>query len=617
MTGFSRRRTRTIGRALGAAAVSAALVATAVYAQAVPGRPPGKAAVESWQNEVAQVPTRSTGCFTAAYPQTDWQQVQCTSAPNHPMPPRFGPPPQTIGNTFDVAARVPSGFISNAIGSFENVSAGISESGPIGNTGPNIANAYTLQMNTNFFASTACAGSPNPNCRGWEQFVFENTGSFGRAFIQYWLLQYNAACPAGQGWNQFSFTGDTDIYCWKNNSGGTVPVPNQPVTQANLSQLSLSGNVSAAGDSVTMFVGSTAYTRVGDNAVNAAGGWNTAEFNIFGDGGNSAGGGTATFNSGASMTVRTRTIYGGTAAPLCVAQGFTGEKNNLSFGTPAPASTGPGPAVRFLQNTVGGAAAPCSAATTVGDTHLSTFGGLLYDFQATGDFELASVGSDFEVQSRQISGAPNWPDAAVNSAVATRMGKTRVALCGKEQLVVDGRRIDLPDGGQEQVGDGVWLTRTGNRYLVTDAEGNRLRAEVKNGYIDATVGVGTWPSDVRGLLGHPDHSVKLLEGGDGTVYGVPLSFEDTYRYGDSWRVKADDSLLLACGRPDEEANPGKPFHLENLEPKLREEALSVCLRYQISDPALLNACNLDVAVLGRQAAAVYQTMTPPVLDGNS
>src|SRR6266545_3640908 len=252
--------------------------------------------------------------------------------------------------------------------------------------------------------AAACTAAPNAGCQGWQQFVYGNDGSSGAAFIQYWLIKYNAPCPGGVGWNQFSFTGSTDIYCWKNDTGGAVVVPNQPIT--SLANLSLTGNVGAGGDSVTLFDGTTAYTQVGDNAVNAAAGWNIAEFNVFGYGGNSAGGGTASFNGGAALTVRTRTIYGGTAAPLCVATGFTAEKNNLSFGTPAPMPTASGPAMMFIEDTIGGASTNCAAASTIGDVHAHTVAGLAYDFQAVGDFELAQVGSDFEVQARHVSGAP-------------------------------------------------------------------------------------------------------------------------------------------------------------------------------------------------------------------
>lgn len=197
-----------------------------------------------------------------------------------------------------------------------------SESGPIGNAGPPIANAYTLQLNTDQFASTVCASSPNPACKGWEQFVFENYGSSGRAYIQYWLIKYNTTCPAGGGWNQFSFTGSTDIYCWKDDSMGAAYLPAaQPIT--NLGQLRLTGTVGAGGDSVTVSTGSVMKGVTGDNAVNAAAGWQIAGFNVYGDGGNSAGGGQASFNSGSMIVTRTRIIYGGTAPPNCVAHAFT------------------------------------------------------------------------------------------------------------------------------------------------------------------------------------------------------------------------------------------------------------------------------------------------------
>src|SRR6185503_5424999 len=178
-------------------------------------------------------------------------------------------------------------------------------------------------------------------------------------------------------------------------------------------------------------------------AVNLAAGWQIAEFNIFGDGGNSAGGGQASFNSGADVVARTQILYGGTAPPNCVAQGFTAETNNLSFGPTAPSASAPGPAVLFQESTAGGATSNCAAATTVGDTHLATFGGLFYDFQASGDFVLAQVDPDFVVQTRQVSGAPTWPEASVNSAVATQMGKSKVALCLPGRLNVDGADAEL------------------------------------------------------------------------------------------------------------------------------------------------------------------------------
>src|SRR5208337_2790706 len=107
-----------------------------------------------------------------------------------------------------------------------------------------------------------------------------------------------------------------------------------------------------------------------------------------------------------------------------------------------------------------GAPATCADATSVGDTHLTTFDGLYYDFQASGDFVLAQDGPEFVVQARQASGAPTWPNASVNKAVATQMGKTRVALyIEPTRLVIDGAANNLADGKSIELPTGVQVTR--------------------------------------------------------------------------------------------------------------------------------------------------------------
>src|ERR1700751_1137465 len=72
--------------------------------------------------------------------------------------------------------------------------------------------------------------------------------------------------------------------------------------------------------------------------------------------------------------------------------------------------------------------APVAAAFSIGDTHLRTFNGLFYDFQAAGDFILAEVEPNFTVHTRQVSGAPTWPDATVNQGVGARLGRTAGAV---------------------------------------------------------------------------------------------------------------------------------------------------------------------------------------------
>jgi len=133
--------------------------------------------------------------------------------------------------------------------------------------------------------------------------------------------------------------------------------------------------------------GTHAATEVGINAVDAAAGWTDAEFNVFGDGGNSSGGGQAGFGTNSTITVKTVVHNGTKNAPTCSVEGFTAETNNLTLvGTPSIAIQ-PSPTIEFNEsNASGGSAASCATAAGIGDTHLSTFGGLLYDFQASGDF---------------------------------------------------------------------------------------------------------------------------------------------------------------------------------------------------------------------------------------
>jgi hypothetical protein len=578
---------------------------------------------QDYSKSMMQTPAPKKGCFQSNYPKTEWEEIPCTTTPPYPQPPRRGARPDVVGNSNDIAAQAPSGFISTAVGSFSNVTNVTSESGPIGNSGPAVANAYTLQLNTNFFASNVCAGSPNPGCQGWQQFVFENTGTSGRAYIQYWLIRYNAACPAGQNWNQFSFTGSTDIYCWKNNSGGAVAAPNQPI--ANLGQLSLSGTVSATGDSVTVASGGSVFTRTGDNAVNAAAGWQIAEFNIFGDGGNSAGGGIASFNSGASVVTRTEIIYGGRATPNCVATGFTAETNNLSFGPTAPTATQPGPAVIFEESIAGGATSNCAAATTIGDTHLATFDRLFYDFQASGDFLLAQVDPDFTVQTRQVSGAPTWPNATVNHAVAARFGKTQVAVClapaGRDQsagLYADGKLTALDDGKALSLPAGVDILRRGNVYLITSESGDSVRAEVNPTWINVRVGLGRWPISVRGLIANANGNVNQIATRGGVVLTNPFAFEELYHpYADSWRVAPGESLLSVCGdREIEIGAPERAFFSADLEPEVQRQGRGVCAAAGVKAGPLFEACTLDVAVIGQDAAAkAFVGASPPAAVG--
>ena len=532
------------------------------------------------------------------------------------MPPRSGVVPQTVGNGDDVAAEVPTptGHISLATGSFDTLTNVTSESGPIANAGPSVANAYTLQVNTDFFTTTTCNGSTNTNCRGWEQFIFENNNNSHRASIQYWLTDFGTSCPTN--FQSFPIGSHQDCVQLVNLSGA-VPTTAVPVT--NLGQVTLTGSATAGADSVTMTIGGTAFTRAGDNSVNASSGWRIAEFNVFGDGGNASGGGTATFNTNAALVTRTRINYGGRTAPNCVAQGFTGELNNLSFGPlPPPVASQPGPAVIWNESTAGGAPSACAAATTVGDAHLTTLSGMLYDFQATGDFELLESKSGFVVQARQVSGAPTWPNASVNTAVATQVGKTKVAVClAPQRVFANGHALALSQGNVKLLPDGTQILFRGNSYLIRGASGDWVKADLNTGYINVDVGLGQWPIGVQGLLVNANGNPNQLVTRGGTVLSSPFSFKEFYSsYGQSWRVKPAQSMLNVCGKAKQSGLPAKTFTVKDLPPETAARAQAICVKTGVRQGALLDACTIDVAFTGKAAAArIYATTRPPVAVG--
>ncbi len=128
---------------------------------------------DEWRVSMAQVPLPKKGCFQSEYPSTEWREIGCIAAPNHPFIPKAAPRPLIVGNGNDISAQAPTGHISTAYGTFDPGTNVTSESGQVGGGGSPVANAYTLQLNTDTFSSSACAGAANPSiCRGWEQFIY-------------------------------------------------------------------------------------------------------------------------------------------------------------------------------------------------------------------------------------------------------------------------------------------------------------------------------------------------------------------------------------------------------------------------------------------------------------
>jgi hypothetical protein len=221
----------------------------------------------------------------------------------------------------------------------------------------------------------------------------------------------------------------------------------------------------------------------------------------------------------------------------------------------------------------------------------------------------------FVVQTRQAPW-PSTPNTSVNKAVATRMGKTSVALCLEPtRLLIDGRRRMLRDGKSLSLPGSVDISRSGNVYVITSPRGETVHAELHSGWINVTVGLGnSSPATVRGLLGNVNgRTDDDIATAGGTVLTQPVSFTDLYRgYTDSWRVRPDQSLLCGNGKT-RSGSPEKPFYANDLDRKEFERAHAVCAAAGVRAEPLVDACTLDVGVLRNEAAArVFVRAPPPI-----
>jgi hypothetical protein len=308
---------------------------------------------------MVKTPTES-GCFKVSYPNTTWERVACSRAAAVPYIRAHGTPPTTVGNGTDSLATVSSGTISSSEGSFPTANNITSESeidptnnGPgSNNLGPNI---FSLQMNTQDFTTASCNGGTQ-YCQGWVQFLYSSGTSQG-VLIEYSLLYYttsNNGCPPGWSPYETPISGQRYYTCFFNTS--VTSVPSQSFT--NLSGMTLTGSVTANGnDQVILSTDGTLYKlSYPDSTLNLAGAWTASEFNIFGD----CCGYEASFNTGATLVVRTTVDNGTTDAPSCASGGFTGETNNLSLAPPCCPYGGAAPGIIFVESSATGIAPNCA-----------------------------------------------------------------------------------------------------------------------------------------------------------------------------------------------------------------------------------------------------------------
>jgi hypothetical protein len=323
--------------------------------------PPTEAA---WQVAIAQVPAPGGGCYQASYPALAWHAVQCVAAPNVPFIP--APPSSarhagtaTIGDGTDYSAQV-RGLISEATGTFEKVSAGITVKGQVLGSASKVANGFSLQLNSQFFTgSPACSGISG--CQAWQQFLYAYDAgsalkggdpSSSYVFMQYWLISYGYTCPSG-------WASDDEGDCYFNSKAVKV----KAVKASQLATVQLSGTAKSGGDdgvSLTVGSGNATLVTASDSRVDLAKYWNTTEWGLFGDGD----GDEAYFGAKTSLEAETAlTASSGSSAPKCISGGTTGETNNLKLTTTPKLSSQSSPTMASEQTNGTSGTASCAVAS--------------------------------------------------------------------------------------------------------------------------------------------------------------------------------------------------------------------------------------------------------------
>jgi hypothetical protein len=546
---------------------------------------------EAWRKSMVRTPLPKRGCFHASYPDKEWREVACSTAKPFPLRPQVrggrgkgGVTPATVGGggATDFAAET-SALISTAEGSFNSVAPGINEaSGPAGGTSGTNSNAFSLQLNTNYFTNSLtkslCMGAANPSmCQGWEQFAFQNNVSDcgSCVSIEFWLYPYGGGtCPSG--WTPD--VGDCFI--------STSLTPVTPVTIADLASMTLTGTISGGMD-VAMLDGNSGLTATAvDSTLNLDQSWNTAEFNVFGDGN----GDEAYFSTSPETTIVVKTSVddGTTNPPACLKQSFTGETNNLDLADIKGTTTlvccpygGASPAIEFMEtDAVPPHTATCGPTALIGDPHLTTLDGTHYNFQGAGEFVSLREPDGQDIQTRQKPVSTTFIGSdpydglttcvSLNTAVAARVGEHRLTyepnLSGVPdpsglQLRIDGALTALGANGIA-IGAGGSVTPTGGGALeVNFPDGKTLFvtpqwwAGQNEWYLDVDVthhglvsGEASRTS-TGGIVGPIAEGSWLPALSNGASMGpMPGTLPERYnalykKFADAWRVNNKDSLF--------------------------------------------------------------------------
>ena len=254
---------------------------------------------------------------------------------------------------------------------------------------------------------------------------------------------------------------------------------------------------------------------------------------------------------------------------------------------------------------------------TWGDVHVVSHDGLLFDFQAGGEFVLAraTAGAPFQVQARQEP-IGDQLSLSFNTAIATEIGGEKVGVYAGHSppLYKKDGFIDLLPGTSVAPAGGGNISRQANdRYVLTYPSGETVRVDVVGAGTHAHLNVQvTLPpgraNQVEGVLGDADGvTANDIDLGGGSFLPQPVTFDQLYRgetsFTAKWRVA--ESLFVYTGDETADTYRAPPYTQMPLstppnDPEYQALAVTEC---GTCPDVLRDTCMLDVAFTGDAAFA--------------